>query len=158
LASGYCASGPTGAGNFGLGYIFSNNIMIGNYGSACPPVVGVQELPDTLNFNRSSAYRIRHNAGFCNSTQMTISGDGWIDWNHNHMFETHEKVWTYRTENTASYTATVFVPGDALLGSTRLRLQVRQGPPSGNGPCDPFLYGGTKDITIIVSDPLATLT
>jgi len=154
LQSGYCASGPTSSsGNFGVGSIYSEDALIDST-SACPPVAGVQELSSgPLYVFQSWSYRIRHEAAFCDNNVMTISGEGWADWNQNGHFDTNEKVWTYRTENSASYTATIVVPVDAVVGYTRLRLQIRQGLPLGGGPCDPFLYGGTKDLTLYVSNP-----
>jgi len=126
--------------------------MIGSYNSACPPVVGVQDLTsNTIAVNRGSSYRIRHYAGFCDNATTTISGDGWIDWNHNLIFEPSEKVWSYDTENSATYSATVMVPFDAALGTTRLRIQVRQGEFPAISACDVFRYGGTKDVSIAIS-------
>lgn len=72
----------------------------------------------------------------------------WIDWNQNGDLEDDGSTTLTSADAGATFTGTVSVPADAVVGSTRLRARLMYtGEPS---PCGAASYGDVEDYTVIV--------
>ncbi len=70
----------------------------------------------------------------------------WIDFNQDGIFEASELVFDQQTAS-ASVSESVTIPGDALLGNTRMRVSYKWAS-TGQGPCESFGFGEVEDYTI----------
>ncbi|MBU8891881.1 MAG: endonuclease [Bacteroidales bacterium] len=73
----------------------------------------------------------------------------WVDWNQNGTFDSNEEMATRSSSSSGTLTYNFTVPGDALAGSTRMRVTMKYA--SSASPCETFSYGEVEDYTIIVS-------
>lgn len=73
----------------------------------------------------------------------------WVDWNQNGSFDdAGEMTMLETTDEAATFTGTVSVPEDAVLGATRLRVRLTY---TGDVlPCGTADYGDVEDYTVIV--------
>ena len=78
----------------------------------------------------------------------------WIDYDHDEVFETAEKLGEYTTTGTfESRTISFVVPDDAELGATRMRIRgvyQNSGEPDPVDPCFAYGFGETEDYGIII--------
>ncbi len=81
-------------------------------------------------------------------------GAVWIDWNQDFVFDvTTEAVTMDVSSGLGPYTGTVVVPGDALPGTTRMRVRLNWNAPP--PPCGTTTYGEAEDYSINVVDDAA---
>ncbi len=74
----------------------------------------------------------------------------WIDYNQDGDFlDTGEKVWTKAASTTTPVSGTFIIPATALLGSTRMRVQMKYNaiPTS----CETFSFGQVEDYTVNIT-------
>jgi len=75
----------------------------------------------------------------------------WIDYNHDNDFnDAGEEVVTLYTDFTGLIAFNFTVPGDALMGSTRMRVVMSHDSPA--TPCGTYTRGETEDYTVVIND------
>jgi hypothetical protein len=77
------------------------------------------------------------------------AGGVWIDWNQDFIFDASEAVALDVSTGYGPYTGTVTVPGDALPGSTRMRVRLTYS--STPAPCGTTSYGEAEDYSVEVA-------
>lgn len=77
----------------------------------------------------------------------------WIDFNQNESFtDPGEQVATFTTTNTNPNYTKIFIPDNASLGNTRMRIQMKRG--SFSTSCEAFPYGEVEDYTLSITQQL----
>lgn len=147
----YCASNATSTGDTKIDSVFLNTIAAGSSATTCETYTDRTNLSTTL--QQLTQYPIRIRNGSCSGTHYAASVAVYIDWNQDGDFlDADETVYTYSATsglNTVPI-GTVDVPGTAALGSTTMRVIIREGttiPPS----CGTYSYGETEDYTVFVA-------
>jgi len=78
-------------------------------------------------------------------------GGAWIDWNRDGDFEDPSEEITVDWSGTGPYNDVLFLPPDAVLGPTRLRVRLtRSEPPT---PCGSHTFGEVEDYTVNILPP-----
>jgi len=149
----YCSSGPntTVDSNLGLVSLPGDTVSI-NDDSNCPGKIGVQDftnLKADLTIGRT--YSLTLTVTTCGNSYPTLAG-AWIDYNQNHIYESNEVIGSFTTTKNATV-ITFSPPVWAVVGITRLRVQVQETQVKDLSPCVNFAYGGTKDFTVVIGTP-----
>lgn len=81
----------------------------------------------------------------------------WIDYNHNGVFESSERVFQSNGKDGMQPTAlgSIVIPQNAILGPTRLRVRSQydaHGPV--NDPCGKLLFGEAEDYTLVIKESI----
>ena len=84
--------------------------------------------------------------GFASGT-YTENWSVWIDFNHDNVFTTDEKV--YSGSSSSNIIASVSVPAFAVKGPTRMRVNMSYGSPASE--CSTFSYGEVEDYTVNIN-------
>ena len=95
---------------------------------------------------------IQMSAGFLSSS-YTEYWRIYIDYNHNGIFDTNERVVSRSSRSSGTLSSTFTVPTSALTGPTRMRVSMKY-----NGyqdPCETFGYGEVEDYTIVIGNGAA---
>jgi hypothetical protein len=80
------------------------------------------------------------------STSYTEYWHVWIDWNQDGTFDSNEEMATGSSSSSGTLTYNFTVPGDAMYGSTRMRVTMKYAGSA--SPCETFSYGEVEDYTI----------
>ncbi len=102
----------------------------------------------STNVSVGGTQRLYISAGFSGSS-YTEYWDVWIDYNHNGVFDSNEKVVSGSSSSADELYADVTIPSDATLGSTRMRVSMKYGAAA--TPCETFDYGEVEDYTVNIT-------
>ncbi|HEX8562569.1 MAG TPA: GEVED domain-containing protein [Flavobacterium sp.] len=115
----------------------------------------------TYNFYNSNATVVQ-NASYTLSVNVNAVGGtnyttAWIDWNSNGDFENSEMVnlgtVTGGSNVSSGIVASVIVPGDAVVGTTHMRVRTQQSPANqAAAACGDITMGETEDYSLIIQD------
>lgn len=94
---------------------------------------------------RGSSNSMTVSAGF-SGTAYTEFWAVWIDFNQNGTFENSEKVVSGSSSSANNLSATVNVPSNATLGTTRMRVSMKYN--AAQTPCETFADGEVEDYSI----------
>jgi chitodextrinase len=97
-------------------------------------------LGETVSINLSCGFK---------STSYTEYWHVWIDWNQNGTFDSSEEMVKQSSSSSGTLTYSFTVPGDAITGSTRMRVTMKYNAVA--TPCETFSYGEVEDYTINVT-------
>ena len=88
---------------------------------------------------------------FVNGPSWTQHCKAWVDWNQDFIFDPLTEAFDFgQTTGTGQLTTSVYVPYDAVLGSTRMRIaEMYNADPE---PCTIYSFGEAEDYTINVSE------
>ncbi|MFN0274381.1 MAG: GEVED domain-containing protein [Chitinophagales bacterium] len=89
---------------------------------------------------------------------VTVNWKGWIDWNQDFDFDdAGEEILSLASSITTNLTATLVAPITATLGSTRMRISMKNGGVPGS--CESFSLGEVEDfnVTILAALPSGEL-
>jgi hypothetical protein len=87
-----------------------------------------------------------------NGTVYTSDDLGiWIDWNQDEDFEDAGENVVCEISNSGQGTYNIFVPDDALGGSTRMRIRIKWSGEDCGSPCGTTTYGEVEDYTVNVN-------
>jgi len=151
----YCTSGPTLTADTNLGAtnLTGDNKSITDT-TDCTGDVGPRDLTTLSADVSTKTYTLSTTVTSCGGLYSSLVG-AWIDWNQNSIFEDNEIVGAFSTLRNVTWNFSV--PSAALIGTTRLRVQVQETLSSTLNPCQLFAYGGTKDFTIQVKSTVNDL-
>ncbi len=80
----------------------------------------------------------------------------WIDYNHDFDFaDAGEQVVSFSSSLGGYIGVNFTIPSNAPLGTTRMRVSINYGTPT--GPCGMYTNGETEDYTVVISPPLAPI-
>ncbi|MFZ1704013.1 MAG: S8 family serine peptidase [Saprospiraceae bacterium] len=101
-------------------------------------------------FNPDSVYVLSITPGF-SAGAFTEHYNVFIDFNQNSVFEASERMVNQKTSSASGITNNIQIPGDALLGTTRMRIIMAF--QNHDEPCDQFAfeYGEIEDYCIEIS-------
>jgi len=154
----YCLSGvgpsTTLDSNVGQVRLIGENATIQET-SDCPGFQGVHEFM-TLNADLSPGkpYTLTFTQSTCGGVYPTLAG-AWIDFNGDKSFNPAESLGPFSSAK-GSITYNFVVPSTsnittpAVVGKTRMRVQVQETYQTFMDPCGAFNYGGTKDFGITI--------
>lgn len=150
----YCTSGgPTSTVDSNVQSVS----LTGNSGTisytGCPGVVGVQDLTATQQTTLAAglSYSISVQFGTCGGNYSGV-GCVWIDYNHDFVFDATEVLGTWQgIPPTPLSTFNFTVPGNAIAGSTRMRVMQREAGTLPLDPCGSFAWGSVTDFTINIT-------
>jgi hypothetical protein len=120
--------------------------------NGCPGSVGPTDLTSlSASLAQGQSYTLTVVRTTCAEYYLAIIG-AWIDWNQNKVWEDSERLFPF-SQQIGTISFSFNVPTTAILGSTRMRLQVQEISSSNIttiDPCAAFQWGDTKDYTIVV--------
>jgi len=159
--STYCVTnvGPSSTLDSNVGPVHlvgdSSSILENN---DCPGTQGVQLfLTDTADLTPEKSYTLMFTKTTCGGVYPTLAG-AWIDFNCDQVFSAQEQLAPF-SPAVGPITIPFTVPGldnktlPAVVGATRLRVQVQETYQTYIDPCGAFSYGGTKDFGITIKAP-----
>jgi hypothetical protein len=154
----YCASGATSTNDED---IFNVTISTLNNSSTCFSTGGPGSIPQIYSnytnlpptpLNKNGSYPTSVQIGTCSAFSYNNSTFVWIDYNQNGLFSANELVYSTPTPTPGPHVEsfTVFIPQNALLGTTRMRVKTIQASPpfSTPNPCGTFTWGETEDYMV----------
>ncbi len=147
--SNYCSSNASTTS-----YSYINNVSfntINNSSSGCASYTNFTNVNTTILLNQSYTLTITKINNCTGTTAYTGRFAAWIDWNRDGDFaDAGEQVLTDASASNGPLSASVTVPADASLGSTRMRCIFREGttaPPN----CGSYTsWGETEDYSLII--------
>jgi len=157
----YCVAnvGPSSAldSNMGPVHLAGDSKTI-TQDSDCPGVLGVQLfLSMEADLSPGKSYNLQFTESTCGGIYPTLAA-AWIDFNLDGVFSTAEQLLAF-TPAKGLINVPFTVPSldnktlPAVVGTTRLRVQVQETYQTYIDPCGAFSYGGTKDFGIIITSP-----
>ena len=158
IALNYCASNATNPGDewidiFEIDTYTNNSGNDNGYGDYTLSSNISLTLNNTYNFTITPDW-----AGTLYDEQSRI----WIDYNQNGTFEASELVYDQGTPSQNVVTGNITIPGTALTGSTRMRVQmayIGQGQPDLPDVCGDYTWGETEDYCVdILSDQICNMS
>lgn len=149
--SGYCDSHGTSSASDWI-----QSLTVGSFGNTSGNNGGYGDfLNQTISVKRKSINVISVTPGMIGN--YTEYWTMWIDFNQNGSFtDPGEQVATFTTTNTNPNYTKIFIPDNAQLGDTRMRLQMKRG--SFSSSCETFPYGEVEDYTVNISQQLKSNT
>lgn len=177
--SWYFGVGDAGSGDTGT---FNSAKLLFAYDDYCVPRLNnTDEYITNVNFEEINNTTGAHNHGYptyytgtgndfatvkqgetypLSVTIVPFEGDyvhAFIDWNQNKTFEVGE---TYTiitdTDQPGPFTVNIPVPADAVLGETRMRIELRYHS-STPDPCYEVGWGEVEDYTVVVEEAMGTI-
>ncbi|MBD3635919.1 MAG: T9SS type A sorting domain-containing protein [Crocinitomicaceae bacterium] len=121
--------------------------------TGCPGVTGLddQTATQSVNLSANSSYTLNVQFGTCGGN-WSGSGEAWIDFNGNQLFETGESIGTWQgTPPTALSSFTFTVPSNCVNGSVRMRIIQQENSTPPLNPCGTFTWGCAIDFTVVLS-------
>ena len=151
----YCVSGgPTSDNDSNLGNILLNGETTSiNISTNCPGFIGVQDLTSSQSADliANISYSLSIDFNTC-SGNFTNSGQIWIDYNMNNIFESNESIGTYNGGvPSGAQNYNFLVPSWVCNGPTRIRFMQEEGGGLPLNPCATFSWGSVIDAEIILS-------
>ncbi len=148
MPTGYCASKGSNAN-----YEWIDYVAIGSISNATGSNGGYADFTNlSTNVNRGSSYDLTISAGF-SSYSYTEYWTIYIDWNRDgDFYDTGEEVAKGYSSSSGNLVATVTVPSDASLGTTRMRVSMKYN--SYQTPCETFSYGEVEDYALVIGTGL----
>ena len=146
----YCASSATSTFDSGCDEVIFNTIS-NNTASICATYSDFTTMSTFVTVGQTVPHSVT--AGSCGGN-YTKHGKTWIDYNQDGDFDDPgEEVFSWGPVTPATANATtVTIPFTALIGSTRMRVQVREtGTLASVTPCGTYTWGETEDYTIIIN-------
>ena len=147
----YCAAACTNTE-----YEFIASVVVSGAGiSNTSGAAGYSDFTSVVgDMERGGDYDITVTIG--NNEWPTDTGGLWIDWNADNDFSDSGEEITASWSGVGPYTATISVPGDAVLGETRMRVRVHDGDFDPMSACGEATYGEVEDYTLaIAEEPIA---
>jgi len=124
----------------------------------CPGTMGVQLfLTMQADLTMGKSYSLMFTETTCGGVYPTLAG-AWIDFNRDGTFSAVEQLTAF-TPGKGALTIPFTVPAldnltvPAVVGDSRLRVQVQETYQTYIDPCGAFSYGGTKDFGITIKAP-----
>ena len=163
----YCASAATSSSDEDI-----TNVTFGtlNNATACASLAGSQGTATGTanlysNFRAAVAPPVINAIGMTVpiSVQVTLCGTSnwshqvkvYFDFNHNGLLTDDGEefiIWAYALSGTHTINATIAIPGDALMGTTLMRVVCKE-TSTNFGPCTVSSYGETEDYTVDLQPP-----
>ncbi len=149
MPTGYCASKGNNAN-----YEWIDYVAIGTISNATGSNGGYADFTNlSTNLNRGGSYTLTISAGFA-SYSYTEYWTIYIDWNRDgDFYDTGEEVAKGSSSSSGNLTATINVPADASLGTTRMRVSMKYN--SYQTPCETFSYGEVEDYALVIGTGFA---
>lgn len=91
---------------------------------------------------------------FWTITPTNVGYGVWIDFNQNNLFEASERVLTQAPTTDASITGNFTIPVNATLGTTRMRVILRNNVAPGPDGCSSFTRGEVEDYNVNIIPPI----
>lgn len=160
-AQTYCSAGPSSTIDSEITgvVLIGNTDTISNLDSNCG-TTGVQDFTSTYSadISRGATYTVSVTMGTCGGTYSGAIA-AWIDFNDDGDFtDAGEQLGSWGGSPTVTQSFQFTVPGNASLGSTRMRvMQQEGGSATGILPCNTFSWGAVEDYEIII-DTLSSPT
>lgn len=157
IALDYCASNATNPGDEWIDVfeIDSYSNTSGNDGG-----YGDYTLSSNISLTRNSSYNFTITPEW-DGTLYDEQSRIWIDFNQNGDFEASELVYEQGAPSQAAVTGSISIPGTALTGSTRMRVQmayIGDGQPDLPDVCGDYDWGETEDYCVeILSDQICNM-
>ena len=148
MPTGYCSSKGNNAN-----YEWIDYVGIGSIDNSTGSNGGYADFTNlSTNVNRGSSYDLTVSAGF-SSISYTEYWSVYIDWNRDGDFDDDgERVARGNSSSSGNIVSTIDVPGDASLGTTRMRVSMKFD--SYQTPCETFAYGEVEDYALVVGEGL----
>lgn len=112
---------------------------------------------DPFHFSRDTSYTVTLMPGF-KGDEFDEYWRIWIDWNQDGVFDTTEVAFDAGMANRDSVVDSIFIPFDAHLGLTRMRVAMKFVDSSSNNalpdPCTNFRFGEVEDYCVVISPPV----
>ena len=108
-------------------------------------------LNATVERNSSPTIRVSKGSNFNYTVEWSI----YIDFNQNNIFEEAERLTDGSSDSNNILEGTFDVPANAKLGSTRMRIVMRDD--GGSDPCGSFEFGEVEDYTVQIVAPNPSL-
>ncbi|MDG1332046.1 MAG: T9SS type A sorting domain-containing protein [Crocinitomicaceae bacterium] len=117
--------------------------------TGCPGVTGVEQYnSQSVTLGAGSNYTISVQFGTCGGNYGG-SGEVWIDFNQNGVFETTESIGIWAgTPPTAQSIFNFTVPGTAMMGATKMRINQQENSTLPLDPCASYTWGSSTDFLI----------
>jgi hypothetical protein len=155
IEPGFCTEGgptsPDDAHLNGFSLVGAGSTL--TYNRACPGHVGVEDRTDlSTTLERGFGHRATLDVSTC-SLQIASAVTVWIDYNQNQLFDRPDEV---AVEYRGMPSVTPFaltVPHTAMLGTTRMRVMVKEGGALPLDSCESFTYGAVVDFHVTITDP-----
>lgn len=129
-------------------YEFINRVAVGNKGYTSGNNNGYGNFINLIgNLKTNTQYTLQLTAGFTGTSYP----EGWaayIDYNRNGIFDGNEFLGTVTSNGISPANLNFTVPGTAMPGITRLRIQMSYGGVPLNNPCDVFSFGEVEDYSV----------
>ena len=148
MPSGYCSSKGNNAN-----YEWIDYVGIGSISNATGSNGGYADFTNlSTNLNRGGSYDLTISAGFA-SYSYTEYWTIYIDWNRDgDFYDSGEEVAKGYSSSSGNLVATITVPSDASLGTTRMRVSMKYN--SYQTPCETFSYGEVEDYALVIGTGL----
>jgi hypothetical protein len=120
--------------------------------TGCPGVIGLndQTALESVDLAKNSSYSADVNFGTCGNN-FNGAGEAWIDYNQNNSFEPSESIGTWNGMTPSGIINFSFtVPGTAIDGTSRLRVQQQENASTPLNPCASYTWGSTIDFEVII--------
>ena len=151
VSSTYCSSN----GNAGNEWISQVTIDKTSFNSKSSGSTGSADLTaNVFNVDVNSTYSVKLTPGYLGRSTFW-NWSIWIDFNHDMDFEDEGEQLLASGKSKTTIKSSVYIPSGALIGSTRMRVSMKQG--SLPLPCEIFSYGEVKDYSINISAPQTAL-
>ena len=153
VSAQYCASNATSTFDSNVGAVTFNTINNSTLG-VCATYSNFTAI--STNITIGNSYSISVTAGTCGGS-FTRNGKVYIDWNGNQNFtDPGEEVFAFGptppSVANVVFTGNVTVPVTAVIGSTRMRVVVREtGSLASVLPCGTFTWGEVEDYTVNIA-------
>ncbi len=149
MPTGYCSSKGNNAN-----YEWIDYVGIGSISNSTGSNGGYADFTNlSTNLNRGGSYTLTISAGFA-SYSYTEYWTIYIDWNRDgDFYDTGEEVAKGYSSSSGNLTATINVPSDASLGTTRMRVSMKYN--SYQTPCETFSYGEVEDYALVIGTGFA---
>eukprot|EP00808_Paulinella_micropora_P009575 g20226.t1 len=125
--------------------------------SDCPGVLKNQDKTSYVaDLGRGQTYTVKWTVTSCSSMKDPIASAAWIDFNRDDSFDSSERLNPNPVTDYDTKEITFTVPVTAVLGNTIMRVQAQETTQTSQplDPCFSFRWGGTKDFSIEITEPM----
>ena len=155
----YCGGGPSST--------FDSNLeaadLVGESSSisytGCPGVTGIEDATaESADLNIGGSYSVDLHWGSCGGS-YGWAGSAWIDFDNSGTYDADELVADQTGYgDIGTYTYAFSVPGDAVVGTTRMRVVQRESGSLPLSPCASFTWGSAVEFSVELLTPCEELT
>jgi len=147
----YCLGGPSSTADTDInGVVLQGADRSINNNSGCPAQIGTIDYTNNVaDLVLSTQYSVTVQFSSCGGF-YNAAAEVWIDWNNNQLFDAAESIGTWSGLPPSSQTFNFTVPANAVLGTTRMRVQLQEGGFNPLNSCANFTWGAVEDYGIEV--------